>query len=119
LPSDLVARFILSPTRLGQDNAGIITFGEEVGLFLDGDTLTLRLGGDEARAAFPVELGVWHHITMSFDPGGGRIRLAVSALGRPISVSEAATDRQMVIDPTTFRVAAVAGHRPGMERPLS
>ena len=108
-PADIVTRFVMSPTKLEQQDAGVITFGERKGLFLDGDQLVLRMEDAEARSSFRLRKGAWYHITTSFHPAEGKIRLAVSAAGMPISVAEAVARLPERLSPADFRVAAVAG----------
>lgn len=108
-PGDIVVRFVMSPTRIDQDRAGIMTFGPDKGLFVEGDQLVLRAGQAEARGNFPLAVGVWHHITMTFDRPNSRIRLALSAVGQKISVTEGEAILEESIDPALFRVAAVTG----------
>lgn len=107
-PGDVVVRFVMSPTRIDQERAGIITFGPDTGLFVEGDQLVLRAGKSEARGNFPLAVGVWHHITMTFDRPNRRIRLALSAVGQKISVTEKEANLEEALDPALFRVAAVA-----------
>lgn len=108
-PGDIVIRFVMSPTRLEQDRAGIMSFGPDKGLFIEGDRLVLCAGGSEARGDFALAVGHWHHVTMSFDVANGRIRLALSAVGHPISVTETEAAIEDFVDPATFRVGAVLG----------